>query len=639
MSEYTYTKSFIGLMADEKLYKLNIMQKAIRIYDDVVWGEYKERKEEKQHSTELFFESKEELYRSILDNLIEHDNISFKFTYDKKNINELLNKKYNPITMCLKTGFTDIDINRNYINTEEIDNYTYKEEKDKAFENHITSFYGHSYLNKEQVKLKQKMKVSEDVDSINLRLNLLNDFADEINDFNNYAKVYIQNLKNISVEVDFPISKYYDDLSEICNLSRRYYFRENKHINIKNMLMDYKNKEFIFDTKKYDNIFYIIKDLEKNYFNRPKDVKPLINDSDVVVFKYKLGIASSPKTLSLRKENYRSKYEFTSEAKDVMYELKDLFFNKNHNRYTEKKITTFQIKKDKTLIVCLYEVTEDEINNAEEYFNIDDYEEKIKHAIKEEYQEFQKDTQKVNIENIYYSKSDFGVSDYNNMIWEQNTTGFEFDEKDFNTHDETENLEIKIDNNGILYFMDYHKYWVEKNGSKQRNINFTKINSKIFDLKRETDNDNDLNYRASDYLYDRIKKSLKNYINKNNIKALSIGIVPSHERGKTSVGLKRMAIKMCEEMNFEYSNNLLYRHKTINKLSQGGERSISVHYNSIIVLGKPMYKTILLLDDITTSGNSLIACKNMLENKGYNVICMSIGKTVKEQVGIEEIPF
>ncbi|MFQ7521941.1 MAG: hypothetical protein ACLRLW_01795 [Terrisporobacter sp.] len=61
-------------------------------------------------------------------------------------------------------------------------------------------------------------------------------------------------------------------------------------------------------------------------------------------------------------------------------------------------------------------------------------------------------------------------------------------------------------------------------------------------------------------------------------------------------------------MEFEYRPSLLYRFKEIDKLFQGGNRNIQIHYNSIIVVENSSKKTILLLD---------------------NVICMAIAKTVR----------
>lgn len=105
-----------------------------------------------------------------------------------------------------------------------------------------------------------------------------------------------------------------------------------------------------------------------------------------------------------------------------------------------------------------------------------------------------------------------------------------------------------------------------------------------------------------------MKDPLKYYFNKRNIEDVSVAIVPSHRVGTISTGLSRIARKTCKDMEFEYRPSLLYRFKEIDKLFQGGNRNIQIHYNSIIVVENSSKKTILLLD---------------------NVICMAIAKTVR----------
>ena len=65
-----------------------------------------------------------------------------------------------------------------------------------------------------------------------------------------------------------------------------------------------------------------------------------------------------------------------------------------------------------------------------------------------------------------------------------------------------------------------------------------------------------------------------------------------------------------------------------------GNRNINVHLSSIEVRGnkeKFKGKKIILLDDVTTSGNSMIACRKLLEDMGVEVICISLSKTVERK--------
>ena len=67
-------------------------------------------------------------------------------------------------------------------------------------------------------------------------------------------------------------------------------------------------------------------------------------------------------------------------------------------------------------------------------------------------------------------------------------------------------------------------------------------------------------------------------------------------------------------------SGVLVRTKTIKKLSEGGDRDPKVHLDSIIVdknCGIDISgRDLLLLDDVTTSGGSFIACKKILEKSG-----------------------
>ena len=75
---------------------------------------------------------------------------------------------------------------------------------------------------------------------------------------------------------------------------------------------------------------------------------------------------------------------------------------------------------------------------------------------------------------------------------------------------------------------------------------------------------------------------------------------------------------------------LLMRTSTIDKLAYGGKRDYDVHINSIQM--NPDYNyipdSVILLDDVSTSGNSLRACEDILYEAGVqNIIKLVLGKT------------
>lgn len=78
----------------------------------------------------------------------------------------------------------------------------------------------------------------------------------------------------------------------------------------------------------------------------------------------------------------------------------------------------------------------------------------------------------------------------------------------------------------------------------------------------------------------------------------------------------------------------LRRFKTIDKLSQGGNRSIEQHKNSIDIKYKKAIprRHFIIIDDVTTTGNSLEACRQiLLDNGAESVRCVAIGRTLSNR--------
>ncbi len=76
-------------------------------------------------------------------------------------------------------------------------------------------------------------------------------------------------------------------------------------------------------------------------------------------------------------------------------------------------------------------------------------------------------------------------------------------------------------------------------------------------------------------------------------------------------------------------SDVLIRTKEIERLSMSGKRETSVHAESIAVDGDVTSEKIILLDDILTSGNSLIVCKRKLLEAGALIVhCFVLGRTV-----------
>ena len=75
----------------------------------------------------------------------------------------------------------------------------------------------------------------------------------------------------------------------------------------------------------------------------------------------------------------------------------------------------------------------------------------------------------------------------------------------------------------------------------------------------------------------------------------------------------------------------LRRSHSINKLATGGSRNLSVHMQSIDTVEDIDISgdIVLLMDDVTTTGNSLYVCKEILLNRGAaNVEMFALGKAI-----------
>ena len=81
-------------------------------------------------------------------------------------------------------------------------------------------------------------------------------------------------------------------------------------------------------------------------------------------------------------------------------------------------------------------------------------------------------------------------------------------------------------------------------------------------------------------------------------------------------------------------NNKVYflrRSRSINKLATGGSRDLSVHMQSIDTVEDMDISgdIVLLMDDVTITGNSLYACREILLNRGAeNVEMFALGKAI-----------
>ena len=107
-------------------------------------------------------------------------------------------------------------------------------------------------------------------------------------------------------------------------------------------------------------------------------------------------------------------------------------------------------------------------------------------------------------------------------------------------------------------------------------------------------------------------------------------IVPSHKANEVSTGLMRVIDNIKNDFGFKNLTNPLKRIKTVAKSSTGGDRSVQHHLDSIEVVDQKIIKdnTVYLFDDVSSTGNSMEACKKLLLEEGAKqVVMISFGQT------------
>lgn len=178
---------------------------------------------------------------------------------------------------------------------------------------------------------------------------------------------------------------------------------------------------------------------------------------------------------------------------------------------------------------------------------------------------------------------------------------------------------------GIYYLDDYYPYRVfDEYGNKIINSKFSKKNGGyILDIKNNLD-------EGINYYTNKILKELEKarHMDRLNI----IMYVPSSQAGKQSCGIRKVLENIVNQYKHVKLLDCLERKETINKLAKGGNRDINIHLNSIILkssLDEIKNKNIFIFDDVTTTGNSLLACKSIVEKYNPNaVLCIALAKTI-----------
>lgn len=178
---------------------------------------------------------------------------------------------------------------------------------------------------------------------------------------------------------------------------------------------------------------------------------------------------------------------------------------------------------------------------------------------------------------------------------------------------------VKMDSYGYYYLGEYHAYWRYSNGEKFKNPQFDEFSDRILNLKKSYPRE--IKYFTS--ILDEVLINNKDMI---------ILCAPSHQAD--SIGsIHTVVDNVCSTRGFLNGSECLSRYKSILKLAHGGNRSVETHLESIRLIDSHLLenKDILLIDDVTTSGNTLKACSMIIKSEVKNIrslTCLVFAKTV-----------
>lgn len=162
---------------------------------------------------------------------------------------------------------------------------------------------------------------------------------------------------------------------------------------------------------------------------------------------------------------------------------------------------------------------------------------------------------------------------------------------------------------------DYHPWkWHKIRGGTRDN--YDKHSGLILDLKD--------NYESAiAHFMDILDKAIAS--------GVSLTFVPSHDATKKTSGIRQLVRILAGRNARQDATDCIIRTKTVPKLSKGGGREIQVHLDSLKIINpeKVRGRAYLIIDDVTTTGNSLEACKRLfIEAGAAKVRALVLGKTV-----------
>jgi hypoxanthine phosphoribosyltransferase len=165
------------------------------------------------------------------------------------------------------------------------------------------------------------------------------------------------------------------------------------------------------------------------------------------------------------------------------------------------------------------------------------------------------------------------------------------------------------------YLINYHPCYLRE----EENPYFDEWSEKLLKLKHKEQ-------KVVDFWDGQLEEHL-------NDEVFAVAVVPSSSSENKISGIHLVAQKIVQsgQLNRTDATSCLIRHQSIDKLALGVSRELANHTNSIEVINRHLIKNknVLLVDDISTTGNSLLACKELLLKAGASKVkCVALGKTV-----------
>ena len=114
------------------------------------------------------------------------------------------------------------------------------------------------------------------------------------------------------------------------------------------------------------------------------------------------------------------------------------------------------------------------------------------------------------------------------------------------------------------------------------------------------------------------------------ILAIVPGSTAADSNANRPMALVAVAIAARAPFRLAAQPDTLKRHVTIEKLARGGARFEQIHLDSIRVADPQaaLGSTVLLLDDVASTGNSILACRRLLQDAGAaRVAALVLGQT------------